>query len=142
MEALTDSIAARIANLLVPVGEERLEDLAAGNDGMPAHPGHPALQPLHAHLYELLLKSAYRGTRAGFPDCKFLLCAFLYQVHQQRRRRTCHLLVRQRGDGDGRAKLVQQPLVQPVKVLVSVVHRAVCSLQCGVRGLAEVVSCS
>lgn len=48
-------------NLLIPVGEESLENFTAGDNGMPAHPGHPALQPLHAHLDKLFLKSSWNG---------------------------------------------------------------------------------
>lgn len=50
-----------MTNLLIPVGEESLENFTAGDDGMPAHPGHPALQPLHAHLDKLFLKSSWNG---------------------------------------------------------------------------------
>lgn len=46
-----------LAHLLILVGEESLEYFAAGNNWVPAHPGHPALQPLHTHLYKLFLKS-------------------------------------------------------------------------------------
>lgn len=45
-------------NLLIFVGEEELEDLAVGDDRMPAHSGHPGLEPLHPHLNELLLKTS------------------------------------------------------------------------------------
>lgn len=76
-ETLTDPVtrkaSACIANLLVPISEERLENLAAGNDRMPAHSGHPALQPLHAHLYKFLLKPACQGDkRAGLQDVVFV----------------------------------------------------------------------
>lgn len=45
--------------LLILVGEEELENLTVGNNWMPAHPGHPALQPLHAHFDKLFLKTPW-----------------------------------------------------------------------------------
>jgi len=51
----------RARDLLVLVGEEELEDLAVGDHGVPAHPGHPALQPFHPHLDKLLLEAAWEG---------------------------------------------------------------------------------
>ena len=53
------------SDLLVLVGEEELEDVAAGDHGVPAHTGHPALQALHAHLDELLLEPAWGADRVS-----------------------------------------------------------------------------
>lgn len=49
----------RKTDLLILVREKRLEYFTVGNDWMPAHPGHPGLQSLHTHLYELFLKSSW-----------------------------------------------------------------------------------
>lgn len=46
-------------HLLILVCEKSLENFTVGDNWMPAHPGHPALQSLHAHLNELLLKSSW-----------------------------------------------------------------------------------
>lgn len=51
------------------------------------------------------------------------------------RRLTCHLFVRQRGDGQQGAKLLQQTLVQPIKVLVAMIDRSVGGLKDEHRGL-------
>lgn len=49
-------------HLLILVGEKSLKYFTARNNWMPAHPNHPALQPLHAHLNKLLLKSPWNKT--------------------------------------------------------------------------------
>lgn len=49
----------RNIHLLVLVREKSLENFTVGNNWMPAHPGHPALQSLHTHLNELLFKSSW-----------------------------------------------------------------------------------
>lgn len=61
-----------MTNLLIPVGEESLENFTAGDDGMPAHPGHPALQPLHAHLDKLFLKSSWNGREKKVVSAVYL----------------------------------------------------------------------
>ena len=43
-------------NLLVSVGEEELEDVALGDDGVTTHPTHPGLQLLHPHPDEVVLE--------------------------------------------------------------------------------------
>lgn len=58
----------RNAHLLILVGEKSLENLTVGNNWMPAHPGHPALQSLHTHLNELLLKSPWNTPQTRMTD--------------------------------------------------------------------------
>lgn len=55
------------AHLLILVGEEELEYVTAGNNRVPAHPGHPPLQPLHTHLNKLFFKTPWnrRGGERG-----------------------------------------------------------------------------
>lgn len=44
---------------LILVGEEKLEYFTIGNNWVPAHSSHPALQPLHAHLNKFFLKTPW-----------------------------------------------------------------------------------
>lgn len=64
-----------IAHLLILVGEESLEYFTAGNNRMPAHPGHPALQPLHTHLNKLFFKSPW-DRQERWTSCQQRLCFF------------------------------------------------------------------
>lgn len=65
----------RETDLFILVREKRLEHFTVGNDWMPAHPGHPGLQALHTHLYELFLKSSW-NRRQKTDDLKLLLFLF------------------------------------------------------------------
>lgn len=64
-------------NLLIFVGEESLKYFTAGNNRMPAHPGHPALQPLHSHFNKLFLKTPWKREQA---ICQHYLSCFVLQL--------------------------------------------------------------
>lgn len=67
-------------HLLILVREESLENFAVGNNWMPAHPGHPALQSLHTHLNELLLKSPWNRPQKQMTQ-HFFVCLFVFTLH-------------------------------------------------------------
>lgn len=114
-------------NLLVLVGEEELEYVAATNNRVPAHPAHPPLQPFHTHLDKLLLEAPYSDKHSS---SRFQTFTFAQVVcWSEGLALTCYLLVWQRRDGDGRPVFVQEPFIQPIEVLVSVIDRSVGGLQ-------------
>lgn len=67
----------RNAHLLILVGEKSLENLTVGNNWVPAHPGHPALQSLHAHLNKLLLKASWDTPDT---DGRFIIIFFFFTL--------------------------------------------------------------
>lgn len=82
-----------IAHLLILVGEESLEYFTAANNWMPAHPGHPALQPLHAHLNKLFFESPWKRQDREIRRQHRVSFSVSYIWCSQGRVLTCHLFV-------------------------------------------------